>query len=207
MQETDFYQALLSLPDLVIDGVELSPNRITLSCHTSTPQQACPLCLRPTAQVNQHTHRQVRDLDISGRQLWLAVRMRQFFCPDCGRHFTERLAFAEPGKSHTHRQENGVARRWIFDCCAKQPFTQVGALLDVNAKTVERIYYRQVQARLDLPARYAAVRRLGIDEPGGRSHRPPQGQGQLLLRAGRPGQKHRPGHTSQTHEEYPDCSL
>jgi len=159
MQETDFYQALLSLPDLVIDGVELSPNRITLSCHTSTPQQACPLCLRPTAQVNQHTHRQVRDLDISGRQLWLAVRMRQFFCPDCGRHFTERLAFAEPGKSHTHRQE-----KWIFDCCAKQPFTQVGALLDVNAKTVERIYYRQVQARLDLPARYAAVRRLGIDE-------------------------------------------
>jgi transposase len=106
----------------------------------------------------------VRDLDISGRQVWLSVRMRQFFCPDCDRYFTERLAFADPGKSHSHRQANGVARRWIFDCCAKQPFTEVGALLDVNAKTVERIYYRQVRARLDLPARYAAVRRLGIDE-------------------------------------------
>ncbi|GEM_PF-1496252 len=93
-----------------------------------------------------------------------ALRVRQFFCPDCDRHLTERLAFAEPGKSHTHRQANGVARRWIFDCCAKQPFTEVGALLDVNAKTVERIYYRQVRARLDLPARYASVRRIGIDE-------------------------------------------
>ncbi len=159
MQETDFYQALLSLPDLVVDGVELSPKRITLRCHVSTPQQACPHCLCPTAQVNQYTRRQVRDLDISGRQVWLAVRVRQFICPDCERYFTERLPFAEPGKSHTHRQA-----KWIFDCCAKQPFTEVGALLDVNAKTVERIYYRQVQASLDLPARYAAVRRLGIDE-------------------------------------------
>jgi len=188
MQETDFYQALLSLPDLVIDGVELSPRRITLRCHVSTWQQACPHCLRPTAQVNQYTQRQVRDLDISGRQVWLAVRARQFSCPDCERYFTERLPFAEPGKSHTHRQANGVARRWAsppstpvckshthrqangvarrwaFDCCARQPFTEVGALLDVNAKTVERIYYRQVQASLDLSARYAAVRRLGIDE-------------------------------------------
>ncbi len=145
MQETEFYQALVSFPDLVIDGVELSPKRITLAYHTSSLKHACPHCLRPTTQVNQHTLRQVRDLDISGRQVWLTVRMRQFFCPDCERHFTERLAFAEPGKSHTHRQA-----KQIFDCCAKQPFTQVGALLDVNAMTVERIYYQQVQARLDL---------------------------------------------------------
>ena len=159
MQETDFYQVLLSLPDLVVDSVELSTNRITLHCHVRTPGQNCPHCMQPTAQVNQYTQREVRDLDISGRQSWLAVRVRQFFCPDCDRYFTERLSFADPGKSHTHRQG-----KWIFDCCAKQPFTEVGALLGVNAKTVERIYYKHVNARLDLPARYAAVRRLGIDE-------------------------------------------
>ena len=159
MQETDFYQVLLSLPDLVVDRVELSAKRITLHCHMGTPQQKCPHCLRPTAQVNQYTQREVRDLDISGRQVWLIVQVRQFFCPDCERYFTERLSFADPGKSHTLRQE-----KWIFDCCAKQPFTEVGALLDVNSKTVERIYYQHVNARLDLPARYAAVRRLGIDE-------------------------------------------
>jgi len=49
MQETNFYQSLLSLPDLVVDDVELSPKRITLRCHVSTPQQACPHCLRPSA--------------------------------------------------------------------------------------------------------------------------------------------------------------
>lgn len=159
MQETEFYQVVLSLPDLVVVSVDLSTKRITLHCHVSTSQQNCPHCLRPTAQVNQYTRREVRDLDISGRQVWLVVQVRQFFCPDCDRYFTERLSFADPGKSHTHRQE-----KWIFDCCAKQPFTEVGALLGVNAKTVERIYYQQVNTQLDLPARYAAVRRMGIDE-------------------------------------------
>jgi len=159
MQEIDFYQLLLSLPDLVVDSVELTSRRITLGCHINAPQHNCPHCLQPTVHVNQYTQREVRDLDISGRQVWLHVRVRQFFCPDCDRYFTERLNFADPGKSHTHRQA-----KWIFDCCAKQPFTEVGALLGVNAKTVERTYYQQVSARLNLPARYAAVRRLGIDE-------------------------------------------
>jgi transposase len=159
MQETEFYQVLLSLPDLVVDSVELSAKRTTLHCHVSTPQQNCPHCLRPTAQVNQYTQREVRDLGISGRQVWLVVRVRQFICPDCDRYFTERLTFADSGKSHTYRQE-----KWIFECCAKQPFTEVGALLGVNAKTVERIYYQQVSARLALLDRYASVRKLGIDE-------------------------------------------
>lgn len=159
MQETDFYQQLLSLPDLLVGSVEVTSRRITLHCHLNTLQHNCPHCLKPTSQVNQYTHRQVRDLDISGRQVWLVIQVRQFFCPDCDRYFTERLSFAHPGKSHTHRQA-----KWIFDCCAKQPFTEVGALLGVNAKTVERIYYQQVDARLDLSNRYAAVRRLGIDE-------------------------------------------
>lgn len=159
MQETDFYQQLLSLPDLAVDRIESSAHRITLHCHTTTTQQPCPLCLRPTSYLNQYTRRQVRDLDMSGRQVWLDVRVRQYFCPDCDRYFSEQLGFADSGKSFTHRQA-----KWIFECCARQPFTAVGALLDVNAKTVERLYYQHLHAELDLPARYAAVRRLGIDE-------------------------------------------
>jgi hypothetical protein len=67
MQETDFYQLLLSLPDLVVNSVELTSRRITLHRHLYTSQQNCPHCLKPTSQVNQYTQREVRDLDISGR--------------------------------------------------------------------------------------------------------------------------------------------
>ena len=48
--------------------------------------------------------------------------------------------------------------------CAKQPFTEVGALLNMVPKTVERIYYEYGQQKLNMAARYAQVRRLGMDE-------------------------------------------
>jgi transposase len=159
MQEKDFYQQLLALPDLQVDRVEYAPKQITLHCHINTPQQIRPHCLQPATLVNQYTHRQLRDLDISGRQVWLHIRTRQFVCSVCDRYFSERIAFADPAKSYTHRQA-----KWIIDCCARQPFAAVGALLDVQAKTVQRLYYHHVRTRLDLPARYARVRRLGIDE-------------------------------------------
>ena len=69
------------------------------------------------------------------------------------------LEFAESGKSYTIRQA-----KWIFLSCAKQPFTEVGALLNMLPKTVERIYYEYGQKKLNMTARYAQVRRLGIDE-------------------------------------------
>lgn len=159
MQETDFYQQLLGLPHLQVTGVAYEANRIILLCQTTSTQQACPLCLKPTAQMHQYAQRKLRDLDISGRQVWLQVQLRQFVCPDCNRHFNEPLSFADSAKSYTHRQA-----KWVVECCARQPFSEVGALLDMCPKTVERLYYKQVDATLNLPARYAGVKRLGIDE-------------------------------------------
>ena len=159
MQETDFYQQLLALPDLQVQGVEYTPTRITLVCQLQTLSQACPHCLKQTTQLNQYLTRQVRDLDMSGRQVWLHIRIRQFVCQDCNRYFSQSIPFAQDAKSYTNRQA-----KWIVECCARQPFTEVGALLDMCPKTVERLYYNQVQTHLNLPARYAQVRRLGIDE-------------------------------------------
>jgi transposase len=159
MQETDFYQHLLNLPGLQVTGVRYEPNRIILLCQTTTEQAPCPHCLKPTAHLHQYTTRKLRDLDISGRQVWLQIQLRQLVCRDCNRFFNQPLSFADPAKSYTHRQA-----KWVVDCCARQPFTEVGALLDMCPKTVERLYYTYLETHLNLPARYAQVKRLGIDE-------------------------------------------
>lgn len=159
MQETDFYEQLLALPDLQVLCVEHSPKQITPVCQLKTVKQPCPHCLKPTAEVNQYTTRQVRDLDMSGRQVWLHLQIRQFICSDCHRYFSAPSGFADQSKSYTHRQA-----KWIVECCARQPFTEVGALLDSCPKTLERLYYQHVQTHLQLPARYAQVKRRGIDE-------------------------------------------
>lgn len=159
MQEQHFFETLLGLSDLRILSIEHSSRRITLSCELSSETGKCPNCGEPTSEFRQYKTRKVRDLDISGKEVWLHLRLRQFHCIPCTCYFTQSTSWLLPYKSYTKRQQ-----KWVFDMCAKQPFTEVGAIVNMNAKTVERLYYEQVEARLDLPARYRKVRKLGIDE-------------------------------------------
>ena len=159
MDETEFYEQLLSLPDLSIDRVEYQTNQINIYCHSRKEVSKCPNCESPTGVIHQHYTRQIRDLDISGREVWLHVAARQFVCSVCNRYFMERFDWVESNKSYTKRQA-----KWIFEMCAKQPFSEVGALMNMCPKTVERLYYSMAEKLIDLPSRYAQVRKLGIDE-------------------------------------------
>jgi transposase len=159
MTPLEFYEELLGLPSLKISGIEKTPRKIILHCETDCGCGNCPQCGEPTSIVNQYDSRQVRDLDISGKEVWLYLRIRQFACPVCNRYFSESPDWIMPGKSYTKRQA-----KWVFEMCAKQPFTEVGSLLNMCHRTVERLYYEEAEARIDLPGRYARARKIGIDE-------------------------------------------
>lgn len=159
MQEEKFYEELLGLSLLRINWVEKQPGKLVIHCEYQSEGGHCPQCGSVTAVVNQYDNRQVRDLDISGKQVWLDIRVAQFVCHTCCRYFTESPAWVEPGKSYTKRQA-----KWVFDMCAKQPFTEVGALVDMNHKTVERLYFQQAEVQVNLAQRYREVRKIGIDE-------------------------------------------
>ena len=159
MNEAQFYQDLLALPGLVVTHVEHAPQRITVEGHIPPRATACPVCQAPTALVNQYDTRKVQDLPISGKEVWLHLRLPQLACRSCPRYFTTPPEWIMPGKSYTRRQA-----RWIFLLCAKQPFTEVAALVNLSHKTVERLYYEMADEVIDLPSRYGQVRKLGIDE-------------------------------------------
>jgi transposase len=155
--EKELYEVLLNLPNLRVDYVELNSKTIIINCHLDLPSGTCPSCLKAITNFKSYRTHNLRDLDISGRAVHLIVGVKQFYCIDCGRYFTQNIPFADTNKSHTHRQE-----KWIFELSIKQPFTQVGALLNVNTKTVERIFYSN-----SLPQgneRYEGLTHLGIDE-------------------------------------------
>lgn len=159
MSPSEFYEELLGLPDLKITSIETTKTKIRIHCHTTASIGICPQCGDATGVVNQYNSRRVRDLDISGKEVWLELEIRQYTCHTCNRYFNESPDWIKPGKTYTKRQA-----KWIFEMCAKQAFTEVGALINMNHKTVERLYYEQAEARLDLPSRYAQVRKMGIDE-------------------------------------------
>lgn len=159
MSPSEFYEELLGLPDLKVTSIETTKTKIRIHCHTTASIGICPQCGDATGVVNQYNSRRVRDLDISGKEVWLELEIRQYTCHTCNRYFNESPDWIKPGKTYTKRQA-----KWIFEMCAKQAFTEVGALINMNHKTVERLYYEQAEARLDLPSRYAQVRKMGIDE-------------------------------------------
>ena len=154
-----FYEDLLGLPDFQVTALEKTPTKLTIHGRLRVAPAPCPVCQQPTGVVHQTEVRQYRDLKISAREVWLHVRLPQFHCVRCGRYFSPPPRWVAPGKSYTLRQA-----KWVFELCEKQSFTQVAALVNMAHTTVERLSYAQADAHIDLPARYAQVRQLGLDE-------------------------------------------
>lgn len=159
MTQEEFYEDLLGFSDLKINSIEKTSQRIIFHCEVKTKVSTCPNCLEPTGIINQYETRKVQDLKISEHEVWLHIRVSQFICPTCNRYFFDTPDWIMPGKSYTKRQS-----KWIFELCKQQPFTQVGALVNLSHKTVERLFYEEAEKQINLPKRYAQVRKLGIDE-------------------------------------------
>jgi transposase len=85
--------------------------------------------------------------------------MKQYECSLCKRYFNQRLIWADKGKSYTRRQA-----KFIFEMCKHQAYTQVGAIVDMHSKCVERLYLEYASKSCQITKRFPQVRCLGIDE-------------------------------------------
>jgi transposase len=155
--EKELYEQMLNLPQLKVDKVEYTDKTIRIYCHLATLRGKCSSCSEMVSLVKSyHTHI-VRDLNISGREVYLELRLKQFYCPNCDTYFTQTIPFADANKSYTHRQA-----KWIFEMSVKQPLSEVAAINNMSNKTVERIFYSYTLE--DTLGRYEGVTYLGIDE-------------------------------------------
>jgi transposase len=159
MTENEFYTTLLNLPNLVVDSVIFESNKIKISCHISIKEDTCVNCQKKTSSINQYCKRTLQDLSIVGKEVSLEIRVPQFSCSDCNSYFTHELSFADAHKSYTHRQS-----KWIFELCNQQPFTEVGALVNLSNVTVQNIYFELAAKLVKVKERFKNVRKIGIDE-------------------------------------------
>jgi transposase len=158
--EKELYEQMINLAHLKVDSVEMSDKTINVYCHLDIEEEQCSSCLQMTREFKSYRTHTVRDLDISGREVYLHIRVKQFYCRSCKSYFTQKIPFADSNKSYTHRQS-----KWVFELCRKQPISEVGALVNMHAKTVERIFFDCALPQSDdRYKRYEGVTRLGIDE-------------------------------------------
>lgn len=163
MEQHKIYEELLNLSSVEITNIEINSKAIDISCRVKQQDDKCPNCGLKSGIINQYYTRKIRDLNMGVRHVHLLVKIRQFYCFDCNRYFTETLDFADLNKDHTHRQSD-----FMFCLARKQSYTEVAAIVDVSPKTVERVVLASCQKQVNIAERYRQVKRLGIDE---HSHR------------------------------------
>jgi transposase len=125
----------------------------------------CPECSKPCER--QHQKRwieDVADLPLGDQPVRLKVRVYQFACEHCGRHFTPQSLLFTPGLgAKATARLVGKAAGLI----QRADITGVAAFYQIPPKTLERWYYEWVELQnqadeVDAPAK--PIRSLGIDE-------------------------------------------
>jgi transposase len=158
MTENEVLQMILDIKEIQVDRFEVQDRSLHIHCSSIFEEALCPHCLKKRQAVNQTYVRQFRDLSIAGKEVYLHLSQRQFYCPDCARHFNERFHFVDPKRTMTRRYE-----RHVYECCKASTIQKISAQENLVWQTVNEICQRGARKELD-ERPVAKVRAVGMDE-------------------------------------------
>lgn len=158
MTENEVLEMLLEIKEIQVDRFEVQDQHLHIYCSSVFQEALCPHCLKKRQVVNQTYIREFRDLPIAGKEVYLHLSQRQFYCPDCDRHFNERFNFVDVKRTMTRRYE-----RHVYECCKASTIQKISAQENLVWQTVNEICQRG--ARKELEERpVSKVRAVGMDE-------------------------------------------
>ena len=158
MTENEVLEMLLEIKEIQVDRFEVQDQHLHVYCSSVFQEAICPHCLKKRQVVNQTYIREFRDLPIAGKEVYLHLSQRQFYCPDCDRHFNERFNFVDVKRTMTRRYE-----RHVYECCKASTIQKISAQENLVWQTVNEICQRG--ARKELEERpVSKVRAVGMDE-------------------------------------------
>lgn len=132
MSGKEYTTELLKLEDAQIERMEEAEEEIILQISLKRKMHTCPRCKAKTDQVHDYRIRTVRDLSIRGKPLTLLYRRRRYFCPSCGKSFSETCAFLGKYQRFTYQVIDRIMqllhRRWSMKDIAKDTHTSVSGV-------------------------------------------------------------------------------
>jgi transposase len=151
---------LLNLPNVQVTDFCFTDKHVFVSLSGQTKSEKCPNCGGQCNTVRNYTTRQVRDLDILGRQTILTIQSRQFECGLCNRYFLEDIEFVQGNHGLTKRYEAYVYKMSKDSC-----IQQVCLKEDLCWATLNAIHKQYALDELAQQAdRWQGVEVLSIDE-------------------------------------------
>ena len=108
-----------------------------LWCKHKADVAICPLCGALSETIHEEQPRCVRHLDVWGKRTFLHFFSRRFDCEQCGRSFTEELAFVDAKRRQTRAFEQE-----IYKSCIGSNKKKVAKDKDLSQSTVRGIFNR-----------------------------------------------------------------
>ena len=132
MSGKEYTTELLKLEDAQIERMEETEEEIILQISLKRKMHNCPRCKAETDQVHDYRIRAVRDLSIRGKPLKLLYRRRRYFCPSCGKSFSEACAFLGKYQRFTYQVTERIMQllhhRWSMKDIARDTRTSVSGV-------------------------------------------------------------------------------
>jgi transposase len=150
-------EILLDFSELSVTSVTITKSRIELDCHSKFEEHICPSCLQKCKKVTSVTTRQVRDMSILGKEVYLNLESRQFHCGDCSRYFQEQFSFVNPSKTNTIRLE-----KYLYTCLKTSSFKQVSVRENVLWDVLQDLFNRYSASEIKMNLDYFP-KRIGIE--------------------------------------------
>ena len=158
MTENEVLEMLLGIKEIQVDRFEVQDQHLHIYCSAIFQEALCPHCLKKRQVVNQTYIRQFRDLPIAGKEVYLHLNQRQFYCPDGDRHFNERFNFVDVKRTMTRRYE-----RYVDECCKASTIQKISAQENLVWQTVNEVCQRGACKELE-ERPVSKVRAVGMDE-------------------------------------------
>ena len=158
MTEADVFNLILRIQEIQVDRVDWQDQSLHIYCSSIFEEALCPKCLKKRQIVNQTYERVIRDLPITGKEVYLHLTQRQFYCPDCDRYFNERFGFVDPKRPMTRRYE-----RYVYECCKASTIQKISAQENLVWHTVNEICQRGARNEID-ERPMLKIRAVGMDE-------------------------------------------
>ena len=94
----------LNLPGALVTGYQKHEGiGIFLEIESESHERSCPRCNEVSGSLHQNHKHLVKDLPISGQDVYLKVNRRQFRCKKCGKPFSEELDYVAKNRTYTKR--------------------------------------------------------------------------------------------------------
>ena len=155
----NFISKVFNISELNIENITISVENITIDVESPKSSRKCKHCGEDCTTVHQKSYRHVKDLPAFGREVSLCVKVRQFYCPKCDKHFSETFDFVRPNKHLTIRYEE-----WLYKSMTKTNVTAISEREGIDWKTLQNIIRHYAAKTFNLAELWRFVRQIGIDE-------------------------------------------